>query len=159
MMMQKLNDDISTIFRQIAAYRFEQELHAQYREKGYLSKEEIGLLFSKHMASYMGDGVSYDAGSENWWIYWSHIRSFFYVYSYSSGLLISKAMQRKLKQDPAFIAQVKTFLSAGTSAAPADLFAKMGIDIRGKNFWEAGIAETENLLTEAEALARKLGKL
>jgi oligoendopeptidase F len=158
-MMQKLNDDVSTIFRQIACYRFEQELHAQYREKGYLSKEAIGSLFSKHMKEYMGEGVSADPGSENWWIYWSHIRSFFYVYSYSSGLLISKAMQNKLRKDQNFITQVKAFLSAGESASPVDLFANMGIDIRDKNFWEQGLAETEKLLSDAEALALKLGKV
>ncbi|HYQ47782.1 MAG TPA: M3 family oligoendopeptidase, partial [Thermodesulfovibrionales bacterium] len=47
-MMMKLKDDVSTIFRQVACYRFEQELHLAFREKGYLSKEEIGRLFQKH---------------------------------------------------------------------------------------------------------------
>ncbi len=56
-MVMKLNDDVSTIFRQIACYKFEQELHQEFRQKGYLSKEEIGKLFQKHMSSYMGDFV------------------------------------------------------------------------------------------------------
>ncbi len=86
-MMQKLNDDVSSIFRQVACYRFEQELHKDFRAKGYLSKEEIGKLFQKHMAAYMGNAVLQSEGSENWWVYWNHIRYFFYVYSYASGLL------------------------------------------------------------------------
>ena len=89
-MVDKLNGDISTIFRQIACYQFEQELHKDFREKGYLSKEDIGKIFQKNMSAYMGDFVEQSEGSENWWIYWGHIRSFFYVYSYASGLLISK---------------------------------------------------------------------
>ncbi len=80
-MMAKLNDDVSSIFRQAACYRFEQELHREFRIRGYLSKEEIGDLFQKHMKAYMGYFVEQSEGSQNWWVYWNHIRYFFYVYS------------------------------------------------------------------------------
>ncbi len=155
MMMQKLNDDVSSIFRQVACYRFEQELHAAFRAKGYLSKGDIGKLFQKHMASYMGKAVEQSAGSENWWIYWSHIRYFFYVYSYASGLLISKSLQNSVKKDPAFIIKVKEFLSAGLSESPKNIFKKLGIDIGNKHFWDIGLGEVEKLLHETEMLAKK----
>ncbi len=158
-MMMKLHDDMSTIFRQVACYRFEQELHSEFRRTGYLSKEEIGRLFRKHMAAYMGDAVEQSRGSENWWVYWSHIRSFFYVYSYASGLLISKSLQHSVKEDPAFIRNVKRFLSAGLSDSPKNIFGKLGIDIADKEFWERGLDEVERLLQETERLARKLGKI
>jgi oligoendopeptidase F len=158
-MMMRLNDEVSTIFRQVACYRFEQELHREFRQKGYLSKEEIGKLFTKHMASYMGETVEQSPGSENWWVYWSHIRSFFYVYSYASGLLISKSLQNSVKTDPGFIARVKEFLSAGLSASPRNIFLKLGIDIADKRFWEKGIAEVESQLKETTILAERLGKL
>lgn len=157
-MMDKLNGDVSTVFRQVACYMFEQELHKNFREKGYLSKEEIGKLFQKHMFSYMGDFVEKSEGSENWWVYWSHIRRFFYVYSYASGLLISKSMQNFVKENPEFIEKVKEFLSAGLSDSPKNLFAKMGIDITDKSFWDKGLEEIDNLLKETEELAKKLGK-
>ena len=159
LMVAKLNDDVSTIFRQIALYRFEQELHATHREKGYLSKEAIGGLFQKHMSAYMGDAVEKSAGSENWWVYWSHIRDFFYVYSYASGLLISKAMQAAVRKDKAFMEKVKEFLSAGTSDSPKNIFAKMGIDITDESFWESGLDEISQLLEETKTLAKKLGKI
>ena len=158
-MMQKLNDDVSSIFRQVACYRFEQELHQEFRLKGYLSKKEIGALFQKHMAAYMGKAVEQSAGSENWWVYWSHIRYFFYVYSYASGLLISKSLQHAVKQDPAFIIKVKEFLSAGLSDSPKNIFGRLGIDISDKRFWDNGLDEVETLLSETEQLAKKLGKL
>lgn len=185
LLVARLNDNVSTIFRQAACYRFEQELHKTFREHGYLSKDEIGRMFQKHMAAYMGDAVEQSAGSENWWVYWNHIRSFFYVYSYVSGLLISKAMQSGVKKDPAFIAssdernenmfsfrpsddvnsapsyieKVKEFLAAGRSDSPQNIFAKLGIDISQKSFWDEGIGEVEKLLRETELLAQKLGKL
>jgi oligoendopeptidase F len=158
-MMQKLNDDVSSIFRQVACYRFEQELHREFRSKGYLSKEQIGTLFQKHMAAYMGEAVEQSEGSQNWWVYWSHIRYFFYVYSYASGLLISKSLQSSVKKDPAFIDKVKEFLSAGLSDSPKNIFANLGIDITDRDFWNRGLDEVENLLNETTVLAEKLGKI
>jgi oligoendopeptidase F len=158
-MIQKLNDDVSSIFRQVACYQFEQELHKDFREKGYLSKEEIGRLFRKHMVAYMGNAVLQSEGSENWWVYWNHIRYFFYVYSYASGLLISKSLQNSVKQDPAFVHKVKEFLSAGMSDSPKNIFSRLGIDISDKRFWDTGLDEVENLLNGTEQLAKKLGKI
>jgi len=158
-LMMKLNDDISTIFRQVALYNFEMELHKSFKEKGYLSKEDIGKLFKKHMSSYMGSFVEQSKGAENWWVYWSHIRYLFYVYSYASGLLISKVMQGAVKKDPAFIEKVKEFLSAGSSDSPKNIFMKMGIDIADEKFWKKGLGEVEDLLKEAEDLAKRLGKI
>ncbi len=157
--MQKLDAEISSIIRQIACYRFEQELHQEYRKTGHLSKTEIGKIFQKHMSAYMGDFVEKSKGSENWWIYWSHIRRFFYVYSYASGLLISKAMQSMVKKDPKNIEKVKEFLAAGSSESPKDIFLKLGIDITKKEFWQQGLQEIRDLLKETEELATKLGKI
>lgn len=159
LMMSKLNDDVSTIFRQVACYMFEQELHSLFRQKGYLSKEEIGKLFQKHMRAYMGPAVIQSPGSQNWWVYWGHIRNFFYNYSYASGLLISKTMQNYYARDKAFMSKIKEFLSAGTSDSPKNLFKKMGIDITGKKFWNDGLDTVENLLKETEKLAKRLGKI
>ena len=158
-LIMKLYDETATIFRQVAAYRFEQALHQAFRAKGYLPKGEIGQLFIKHMSAYLGSAVKMDSGSENWWVYWSHFRRFFYVYSYASGLLISKSLQRQVRQDPKFIVKVKEFLSAGLSDSPKNIFAKLGIDITDPKFWQTGIQETEDLLVEAEKLAKKLGKI
>src|SRR3989344_5300103 len=150
LIMKKLDDDISTIFRQVAAYKFDQELHETFRRKNYLAKEEIGEIFTKHMSSYMGDYVQQNEGSQNWWVYWSHFRNFFYVYSYSSGLLISKALQNKVKQEPKFIEKVKWFLSQGSSDSPKNLFLALGIDITKKDFWLSGISEVEKLYEEVK---------
>ncbi len=157
-LMTKLNDDVSTIFRQIACYDFESELHHVFRQKGYLSKAEIGALFQKRMAAYMGPAVEQSPGSENWWVYWSHIRSFFYVYSYAGGLLISKSLQHSVRRDRAFITKVKDFLSAGLSESPRTIFGRLGIDIGDLGFWKQGLDEVDELLGETEELARSLRK-
>ena len=156
--MMKLNDDVSTIHRQIACYIFEQEIHKNYREKGYLAKEQIGVVFRNHMKAYLGDYVELTEESDNWWVPWSHIRMYFYVYSYASGLLISKYMQNAVRRDTNFIIKVKEFLSAGLSDSPKNIVMKLGIDITKKDFWNTGLDEVEQLLGEAETLAKQLGK-
>lgn len=159
LLMGRLDDNVATIIRQIHCYTFETELHSTFREKGYLSKKYIGELFTKHMAKYMGDYVEQSAGSENWWVYWSHIRAYFYVYSYASGLLVSKALQKMVKENSQNIKKVKKILSAGSSLTPKDMFAEVGIDITSTDFWNTGLDEIENMLHEAESLAKKLGKI
>ncbi len=159
LMLAKLDAEVATIFRQVACYQFEIELHNTFREKGYLSHAEIGKIFQKYMSAYMGPGVEQSPGSENWWVYWSHIRMFFYVYSYAGGLLISKSMQNTVKNDPKFISKVKEFLSAGMSASPKDIFKNVGIDITDAAFWNKGLDEVESLLKSTEKLAKKMGKI
>lgn len=159
LLLEGVDEAVGSAFRQVACYQFEQELHKNIGEKGYLSKDEIGKLFRKYMSGYMGDAVEMSPGSENWWVYWSHIRHFFYVYSYASGLLISKSLQGMVRMDKSAISKVKDFLSAGSSDSPKNIFKKMDIDITDANFWNRGLDQIENLLDETEALAKKLGKI
>lgn len=153
LIMAKLNDDVSSIFRQVACYKFEQQLHQEFSQTNYLSTERIGQIFSHHMQAYMGPAVSQDAGSQNWWVYWSHIRSFFYVYSYASGLLISKSLQSLVKQDNSNISKVKKFMAAGQSDSPQNIFASIGVDITSKEFWQSGLDEIHQTIDQANKLA------
>ena len=153
--LMKLNDEISTVFRQVAFYRFEQQLHSVFRAKGYLSAQEIGQIFRSHIAAYMGEQPA--NGSDNWWMYVSHFRYFFYVYSYASGLLISKSLQNSVKKRPESIGNVKELLAAGLSDSPENIFEKMEVDITDKIFWDRGLEEVDRLLTETEKLAKRSG--
>lgn len=151
--IQKLDDDVASIFRQTAAYNFEKELHAEFRKVGYLPHIKISEIFQKHMLSYMGPSVEQTDGTEKYWVQWPHFRNFFYVYSYASGLLISKALQNKVHADAKFILSVKQLLAAGSSDSPKNLFQKYAnIDISDANFWSAGLTEVELLLDAAEKL-------
>ena len=157
-LMEKLDGDISSIQRQVGCYNFEKELHSTYRKEGYLSLLKIEELFKKHMGAYLGKYVDVSHAG-NWWVYWPHIRDSFYVYSYASGLLISKAMQKKLKEDKKFVYKIKEFLSYGSSKSPKEIFLDMGIDISDDKFWNEGLDRVEETLKKAKNLAKKLGKI
>lgn len=156
---KKIQEEIGSVFTQVAEYRFEQELHNRFRRQGYLSAKEIGELFREKMTACNGPAVEMTADNQNWWIQWNHIRYYFYVYSYVSGLLISKALQKRVRENPKFIAKIKDFLSAGSSLSPREIFLRMGIDINDKNFWKQGLEEIDKELEEITALAKKLGKI
>lgn len=144
--IKRAMDDVSTIFRQVAAYKFEQDLHSKAREVGFVSTNDIGELFVKNMKGYLGNSVEMESGAENGWVYWDHFRRPFYVYSYASGLLISKALQNMVKEDKNNIDMVKGFLSAGMSASPKDIFGEIGIDITDKSFWDKGLQSIREIV-------------
>lgn len=156
---ESFNGHISSIVRQAVFYLFEQEIHEVYRERGYLTKKEIGAVFRKHMKSYMGSAVSQDEGSENWWMYVGHFRRPFYVYSYASGEMISMALQKMVYEDPHNIENVKTFLRAGQSDTAENIFRQAGINIRKQEFWEQAFEQLKGEFKELKKLAQELGKI
>ncbi|MFA6338871.1 MAG: M3 family oligoendopeptidase [Candidatus Paceibacterota bacterium] len=154
-MHDRLNDDIATIFRQIACFNFELELHTKIREKGALPKEEIASLMNIHMKKYLGPSVDLTKEDGYFFVWWSHIRNFFYVYSYAYGQLISKSLYAEYKKDPKFIEKIKQFLSAGGSKSPEQIFKEVGIDTTNPNFFESGLKQIEEDIKKLEKLTAK----
>lgn len=148
----RINDEVQTIFRQIACFNFELNLHKDIREKGALSKEEIAALMNKHMKSYLGPIFDLKDEDGYFFVQWSHIRRFFYVYSYAYGCLVSKALYRKYKTDHSYLEKIKIFLSAGGSKSPQEIFADIGIDTSDPQFWQEGLKEIENDIKRLEKL-------
>ena len=137
----KIQDDINTIFRQVALFNFELELHEAIKTSGFLSAQEIGHLLNKHTAAYLGPLFELTDLDGRFFILWSHIRYYFYTYTYAYGHLISKALVKKTKDKPEFVQKVKQFLSAGGSDTPKNIFAGIGIDISQPEFFKAGLEE------------------
>ena len=139
LLMSKIERAASAIFRQIAGYQFELELHRTYAEEGYMSHTAIGDMFSKYNKVCFGDSVQLEHGSESMWMNWMHLRSPFYVYTYASGNLISAALLSEYEKDNEFLEKIKTFFKDGRYHSAHEQFARMGIDIADKQFWIEGI--------------------
>lgn len=151
----RISDSIQTIFRQIACFNFELELHNTIRKQGSLSKEQIALLLNKHMKAYLGPLFALTPDDGYNFVMWSHLRRFFYVYSYAFGKIISTALYEMYKENPANESKIRAFLSAGGSASPEDIFASIGIDIRKPEFFELGLKKIEADIIELERLTLK----
>lgn len=149
----KISDDISTIFRQIACFNFENELHQFIRKEGFLPKEKIVELMNKHMQKYLGPVFDLKSKDGYFFVHWSHIRRFFYVYSYAFGNIISSALYQSYKEDKTKIKDVVKFLSAGSSDSPENIFRGIGIN-PDKKFFEKGLEKVEKDISELERLWR-----
>jgi len=155
---RKISDDIQTIFRQIACFNFEEEMHNTIREKGALSASELRLLMNKHMSSYLGPTFDMKESDGNFFVSWSHIRRFFYVYSYAFGQLVSKALYVNYKKDKKYLEKIESFLKAGGSDSPENIFKSIGIDVTKPSFWKQGIESIERDIDVLEKLTGKLTK-
>jgi oligoendopeptidase F len=111
----RIMDDVQTIFRQIALFNFEVEMHTIVKEKGALSREQLAALMNKHMKAYLGPVFELTEDDGYFFVYWSHIRRFFYVYSYAYGQIVSKALYKKYQEDPRYLKKIEEFLRAGES--------------------------------------------
>ena len=146
--------DISTIFVQITCFNFELELHKKIRKEGQLPKEEIAKLLNKHRKAYLGEVVKVTDDDGYFFVNWSHIRRFFYVYSYAYGQIISRALFENWMKDKSYIKKVEQFLSAGCSDSPENIFKKAGIDSSNPKFFEAGLKSIERDIDELEKLTK-----
>lgn len=155
LLMDKLEEDISAIFTQISLYQFEQQLHTAYIKENFLSREKISEIFRQNMTKHLGKIVNYPKIPLNW-VTWTHIREFFYVYSYASGLLISKYFQRIVREDPANIDSVIKVLSAGNSDSPKNILQSVGVNVRDQAFWSIGLAQIDETLRKAEKLSNEI---
>lgn len=150
----KIQGSISTIFRQIACFNFEYELHMRVRKDGFVPVEEIKNILNKHMSAYMGRAVKLRDLDGYFFIQWSHIRRPFYVYSYAFGELISSALYEEYKKDPKFLKKIETFLKAGSSISPKDIFRQAGIDISDMSFFRKGLKKIEKDIEKLEKLVK-----
>jgi len=148
----KINGSVATIFRQIACFNFEKELHEKIRKSGYLSKGDIATLMNKHMKSYLGPMFEMREDDGYFFVNWSHIRRYFYVYSYAYGALISDALYLEYKKDNTFKGKIEEFLKAGGSKSPENIFSDIGIDIRNPKFFENGLKVIEEDIKRLEKL-------
>lgn len=150
----QIQGDVATVIAQIAYFNCELELHERVRKEGFVSKEEMAKTMAKHLRSYLGDAVEVSDKDGYFFVRIPHLRYFFYLYTYSYGQLISKAMFEKWKEDPSYIKKVEEFLSAGSSKSPRDIFKSIGIDTADPKFFEAGLKSIERDIEKLEKLTR-----
>ncbi len=151
----RILSDVSTIFRQIAFFNFELELHNEIRDKGQVSKGAIADMMNKHFLSYAGDVFDITHEDGYFFVSLSHMRSFFYVYSYAFGQIISRALYTKWKENPTYAEKVHQFLSSGCSMSPRDIFRNIGINIADPTFFESGLQAIEADIVRLEKLVKK----
>ena len=104
------------------------------------------------MLEYLGSRFSFTDNERFGWVYWSHIRYFFYVYSYASGAMIARSMVNMYKQDKSFVDKLLYYLQQGSNKTPKEVFADLDIDIYDEAFYEEGLEAVAREISELEDL-------
>jgi oligoendopeptidase F len=151
----KLEEAFATVFRQVAMTRFEESLHAARRAEGELAVERVNELWMAANRPMFGDSVELRDDYGWWWLYIPHfVHSPFYCYAYAFGeLLVLSLLRRHDEEGAPFVGRYLELLAAGGSEAPAELLARVGLDVRDPRFWDGGLELLEELVAEAERLA------
>ena len=160
LLVEKIDDTMATVFRQVTMNRFEARIHAHRRDAGELTPEAFGDHWMATQTALYGDSVTLSDGYRRWWSYIPHfVHTPGYVYAYAFGeLLVLALYARYLEAGPAFADQYRTLLASGGSDWPHVLVGRLGIDLRDAGFWDRGLDAIEALVTEAEDLAGTLGR-
>ena len=148
----RISDEVSTIYRQVSAFNFELELHNMIRKEGFQSKEKIGAMLIKHLRAYLGSDVLVPDVVGNLFVYWSHFRRFFYVYTYAYGCIVSNALYAKYVENPSIKKDIINFLSSGGSVSPREIFKRMGIDTEKKETYTKGLSVISQEIKTLEQL-------
>jgi len=155
LLCSKIEDIFATVFRQVVLTRFEQKLHAARRSEGELAAERICELWIEANKPMHGTAVDLTNDYRWWWSYIGHfIHVPFYCYAYAFGELLVLALYNLYRrQGPAFVPGYIELLSKGGSVTPAELLAPMGVDISQPGFWQNGLDQVGEYVTQAEQLA------
>jgi oligoendopeptidase F len=155
LLCSKIEDIFATVFRQVTLTRFEQKLHAARRAEGELPGERIGELWMEANKPMHGKAVDLTKDYRWWWSYIGHfVHVPFYCYAYAFGELLVLALYKLYRrQGQAFVPGYIELLSKGGSVTPAELLAPLGVDISQPDFWQNGLDQVGEYVTQAEQLA------
>ncbi|MDX1418617.1 MAG: M3 family oligoendopeptidase [Rubricoccaceae bacterium] len=155
LLVEKIDDTMATVFRQVTMNRFEERVHTHRRTEGELSSEAFGRHWMATQRAMYGEAVTLTEGYTHWWSYIPHfVHTPGYVYAYAFGeLLVLALYQRYQEEGDTFPPKYRDLLAAGGSDWPHVLVGRLGIDLRDPAFWSRGLDAVEALVEEAEALA------
>src|SRR5690349_7245778 len=156
-----LEDQIATVFRQIAMNRFEDAMHTARRDEGELSVDRLGELWAGTQTAMLGDSVEVTEGYRTWWSYIPHfIGTPGYVYAYAYGQLLALSVYARYEQEGSgFVDSYLDLLRAGGSKSPEELGAIVGVDLADPGFWDRGLDIVERRLDATIEAAQAAGRL
>jgi oligoendopeptidase F len=135
-------------------FRFESALFRR-RPSGTVGPAELERLMLDAQAEAYGDALDPATRHPHMWAVKSHYYSHdFYNWPYTFGLLFGIGLAARFLDDPErFRAGYDDLLSRVGMAPAAELAASFGIDLAGRDFWDAGLDVVRHRVDEHERLA------
>ena len=145
---------INTVFRQVAFFIFERDVHNS-RMKGELSDEDISEIWMKSQTESLGKNVSLTNDYKYYWAYIPHfIHSPFYVYAYAFGDCLVNSLYSKYSEGTKnFNEKYISLLKSGGSKDYKKLLMDFNLNPKNKDFWQMGMNLIKNFIDELEQLS------
>lgn len=147
----KVEDMLNTVVRQIAFYRFEQQVHHE-RRSGELPADRLGEIWLSVQTESLGPAFRFADEYRYYWAYIPHfIHSPFYVYAYAFGDCLVNALYQLYREGhPGFEAKYLELLRAGGTKRHKELLAPFGLDASDPAFWKKGLDVIAGFIDELE---------
>lgn len=152
--MKVAYEDMNNIFHAISDFNIEHRFYTEVYKRGFVPFDEMCQMFVEENKKCFGGAVTMKPEDGYRIIYISHFRLRYYLYSYAFGSLVARALHAKVKEDSRFIPAVKTFMQAGSSQRPAEIFKKIGIDVSKPAFFDRGLDAIEEDISALEKLMK-----
>lgn len=152
LLFKQIDDAYATIQRQSFFALFERQAHDMIHQGA--SVDDLAAAYHENLRTQFGDALELSDEFRWEWVVIPHIYHVpFYVYAYSFGqLLVLSLYQQYRAEGESFKPRYLNILAAGGSAAPAQVLAEAGIDIRDANFWQGGFDVIRSLVEQLEAI-------
>jgi oligoendopeptidase F len=138
-----LMGDTQVVVDIYSRYLFEKEVFER-REKAELPAAELGEIMERAQKATYGDGLDNRYLHKYMWTWKPHYYMTdlsFYNFPYTFGLLFGTGLYAIYQErSDSFIPEYQQLLASTGEGQAADLAGRFGIDIRGKKFWEEGLA-------------------
>lgn len=157
LIVERLDDMITTSFATIAVSRFEHAVHAEHREQGDLSTARLKELWLESHAAYHGEAVQPTSGFGSWWSSAPHFVWLpGYMYAYAFGFLLSLSIyQSYIERSESLVEPILDLLRAGRSQPSKALVRRLGLDLDDPDLWNRALDVVDQLVAEAESLAER----
>jgi oligoendopeptidase F len=153
-----LDDAGQAAFQVSARVWFEQDLYKAIESGENLDGETISKYWCAGRDRIYGDSVEWFEEMDWEWTMKPHyfIPNFrFYNYPYVYAQLFVYALYQTYKKEgKEFVPKFKKLLAAGGSLSPEELGNIVGLDITKQDFWDLGIKQYEDFVTQLETLTK-----
>ena len=156
--MQILADFLALFYLNVFNYtmlaEFELYVHESLWNGESLTANDLNNKFVEICDKYYGESITLTDNFECEWERKSHIYRDYYLYKYSTGLVVACAVANKILNDKTgvYLKKYKDFLSLGDALNPIDSLKVIDIDVTQKETYDFAFAMFEEYLNELKKL-------
>lgn len=149
-----LNNVRATIFRQTLFTEFELFVYSSIENEIPLTNEDLNNKYYELSQKYYGDSCVLPEELKYEWSRIPHFYSPYYVFAYSTGLLIAIMIANRILKDSSYSDKYIHFLKNGRDKSPVDILKEIGIDLTKENAFDESFEFIKKQLEEFKSLCK-----